>query len=131
MAGVKLSLKGYEYLSNIMAELEFDFKKERPDALKIAFAKGIAFEKLPLEEKRELSDFEFPTSVVAKKDDILLVKHLIIEKLQRNIPDDELDKYILQFIEHGLYVMNEEIKQLTDMDNYLIYLLEKHSVPKK
>jgi hypothetical protein len=127
MAGVKLSKKGEEFLSNVMTELEIDLK-DRPDAIKIAFSKGLTAITLPSEEKRELSKFEFPTSVVAKSDDILLFKHLMIEKLQKKISDDEYDKYILLFVEHGLFIMNEEIRNLTDMDNYLFYLLDKHSV---
>lgn len=126
MAGVKLSTEGSAYLSNIMAELELDLHK-RPIALRIAFAKGITSDELPGDQKRKPSNFEFPTSVIAKGDDILLVKHLIIERLNKKIDDKELDKYILQFVEHGLFIMNKEIEQLSSADNYLLYLLEKTS----
>lgn len=130
MAGVKLSTQGYEYLSIIMAELEMDVndRSERPNALKLAFSKGIATKELPNEEKKELSRFEFPISVIAKGDDLLLIKHLIIEKLNKQVNDNEIDKYILLFVEHGLKNMYYEIKNLSSADNYLLYLLQKHSI---
>lgn len=131
MANLRLSKQGYSYLTEIMAELGLErseTKNERPQALKLAFAKGIAAENLPdVSQKKKFSGFEFPSTVIAKGDDILLVKHLIIDKLQRNIENDELNKYILLFVEHGLEVMHNEIKELTNMDQYLIYLLEKHA----
>ncbi|MGN7177560.1 hypothetical protein LIS77_14415 [Cytobacillus firmus] len=127
MAGVKLSKKGLLYLENIMTELEIELK-DRPDAIRIAFAKGIASDSLPSDEKQEVSKFEFPISVVAKGDEVLLFKHLIIEKYQEKIKDEELDKYILLFVEHGLLTMYNEINKLTNMDNYLFYLLEKHAI---
>lgn len=130
MANLKLSNIGYECLSIVMAELEMDVK-ERPDALRIAFAKGLASDTLPSDEKKDLSKFEFPSSVIAKADDKILIKHLIIEKLHNRVSDDELDKFILQFVEHGLYTMNEELKQLSSADNYLLYLLDRHNVSNK
>lgn len=123
MARLTLSKQGHEYLPNVMVELGID----RPLALKIALAKGIASETLPKEEKKESSDFIFNTDVVAKDDELLLVKHLIINKLKRKISDQEIDKYILYFIEHGLEIMNDEINKLSNLDNYLLYLMNKHS----
>ncbi|WP_243387440.1 hypothetical protein [Bacillus kexueae] len=125
MAGVKLSQEGYNYLETIMAELEME-RSDRPDALKIAFSKGIVANTLPTEEKKELSKFEFPISVIAKGDELLLAKHLIIERLQRKVDNYEFEKYILLFVEHGLKIMFSEIQELSSADNYLFYLMEKH-----
>ncbi|AST07062.1 hypothetical protein AF2641_09360 [Anoxybacillus flavithermus] len=122
MAGVKLSKRGYEILESVMAELEM----ERPEVLRLAFAKGLTESEVIQEIKREHSDFEFPTSVIAKGDEVLLVKHLIIDKVQTQIDEMKLDRLILSCIEQGLEIMDEEIKQLSKADSYLLYLIQKH-----
>jgi|SRR5690606_34082283 len=127
MAGVKLSVIALEQLTRVMNELEME-RNDRPDAIKLAFSKGIAATSPPTEFKKEASKFEFPTSVVAKGDEIPLIRHLIIEKIGRKIEDNQLDKYILLFVEHGLMLMDQEIQELSSADNYLLYLLEKHNI---
>lgn len=107
-----------------MAVLEID----RPSALRLAFAKGIAAKALPHEEKKVKSKREFPSSVIAKGKEVALVHHLMINKLQRKIEEREIDRYILIFIEHGLEEMYSEIKQLSAADNYLFFLLDKHQI---
>ncbi|KFZ42264.1 hypothetical protein CS060_12135 [Anoxybacillus flavithermus] len=124
MAGVKLSKHGYEILEVVMTELEM----ERPEVLRLAFAKGLTESEAIQEVKREHSDFEFPVSVIAKADEILLVKHLIIDKAQTQIDEKKLDRLILSCVEQGLEIMNQEIKQLSSADNYLLYLIQKHTV---
>ncbi|MBE2907171.1 hypothetical protein HPK01_03050 [Anoxybacillus flavithermus] len=124
MAGVKLSKQGYELLEVVMTELEM----ERPEVLRLAFAKGLTESEAIQEVKREHSDFEFPVSVIAKADEILLVKHLIIDKVQTQIDEKKLDRLILSCVEQGLEIMNQEIKQLSSADNYLLYLIQKHTV---
>lgn len=117
-----LSAKGCESLKKVMVELEID----RPSAIRLAFAKGIAAEKLPSEEKRPIPTFEFNSSVVAKGNELILMKHLIRNRLQRKLEPVELDNYILFFVEHGLEEMITEIEQISDADNYLFFLLDKH-----
>ncbi|KYD22015.1 hypothetical protein B4135_1520 [Caldibacillus debilis] len=56
-----------------------------------------------------------------------MFKHLMINRLGKKIPDEEIEKYISLFIDHGLKVMYQEIQNLTHMDNYIIYLWEKHA----
>ncbi len=124
MAGVKLSKQGYELLEVVMTELEM----ERPEVLRLAFAKGLTESEAIQEVKREHSDFEFPVSVIAKADEVLLVKHLIIDKVQTQIDEKKLDRLILSCVEQGLEIMNQEIKQLSSADNYLLYLIQKHTV---
>lgn len=131
MATVKLSKRGTEYLSTIMAELGFrntpGKDNDRPTALRLAFAKGITADTLPNEETgKGPKEFEFNTNVITKGNSILL-KHLIINKLQRKISDKEFNKYVLLFVEHGLEIMYKEIQGLTNMDNYMIYLFDKHT----
>jgi len=132
VARIKLSKQGFTYLSVIMAELGMELgegkKNERPDALRIAFAKGLTADSLPDEnEKKDWSDFEAPTTAIAKENNLLLFKHLMINRLGKKIPDEEIEKYISLFIDHGLKVMYQEIQNLTHMDNYIIYLWEKHA----
>lgn len=127
MANVKLSVEGEKYLLTIMDELEIDIS-ERSHAIRLAFSKGIAADSCPVERNTKPSKIEFPISVVAKNDNSLLIKHLMIEKLQRKITTSEMKKYILLFVEHGLETMYSEIQSLSSADNYLLYLLDKHAV---
>lgn len=122
MAGVKLSKQGYENLERAMTELEM----ERPEVLRIAFAKGLTESETIQEIKREYSNFEFPTSVIAKGDDVLLIKHLIIDKVQTQIDETKLDRLILNCVEQGLEIMEREMNELSNVDSYLLYLVQKH-----
>jgi len=124
MANLRLSAKGDKYLEEIRAELDID----RPSALRLAFAKGIASETRPNEEKRPMPTREFPSSVIAKGKEMTLIKHLMINKLRRKIEEEEVENYILIFVEHGLEEMYKEIQQISDADNYLFYLLDKHQI---
>ncbi|MED3716435.1 MULTISPECIES: DndE family protein [Geobacillus] len=122
---MRLSKTGFEILQRVMAELEM----ERPDVLRLAFAKGLTESELIRErEKEELANIEIPMSVIAKGDDVKLIKHLIIDKMQTQINDESLDKLIISCIEQGLVIMDEELNSLTGADSYLFYLLEKHGI---
>ncbi|WP_259463541.1 DndE family protein [Geobacillus stearothermophilus] len=110
---MKLSKNGFEILQRVMAELEM----ERPDVLRLAFAKGLTESELIQErEKEEMANIEIPVSVIAKGDDIVLIKHLLIDKVQTQINDEALDKLIISCIEQGLEIMNEELNQLTGVN---------------
>jgi hypothetical protein len=122
MAGVKLSKQGYQILERAMTELEM----ERPEVLRLAFAKGLTESETIQEIKREHSNFEFPTSVIAKGDEVLLIKHLIIDKVQTQIDETKLDKLILSCVEQGLEIMEQEMNELSNADSYLLYLVQKH-----
>lgn len=124
MAGVKLSKQGYEILERAMTELEM----ERPVVLRLAFAKGLTESETIQEIKREHSNFEFPTSVIAKGDEVLLIKHLIIDKVQTQIDETKLDKLILNCVEQGLEILEQEMNELGNMDSYLLYLVQKHVI---
>ncbi|PEJ58832.1 hypothetical protein CN692_07600 [Bacillus sp. AFS002410] len=124
----KLSKQGFEILNKIMAEFDLPVANQRPDTLRIAFAKGLVSEKkvdepIALSEK---SDFEFPLSVITK-DDYLLYKHLIINKVGRTLEEKDIEKFILFFVEDGLQIMKSEVDQLSGMDNYLLFLVNAHS----
>jgi hypothetical protein len=122
MAGVKLSKQGYQILERAMTELEM----ERPEVLRLAFAKGLTESEMIQEIKREHSNFEFPTSVIAKGDEVLLIKHLFIDKVQTQIDESKMDKLILNCVEQGLEIMEREMNELSNADSYLLYLVQKH-----
>lgn len=122
----RLSVEGLEYLNEVMSVLDFT----RPDTLKIAFAKGIADPNTPLELKsRTSANSEYPYTVLASAaDDVLIYKHLIYNKLGRMLDIKELEKYIIHFVEEGLKIMYVETQKLAGASNYLLYLVDKHSI---
>ncbi|MBO8161739.1 MAG: hypothetical protein H0Z24_08905 [Thermosipho sp. (in: Bacteria)] len=90
----------------------------------MAFAKGLtAVPSLPEEVKRGKGKFEIGEGVVATGDEYLLFKHLIIQKAKRPLDKKEVDDYMLYLIEEGLKIMEREIDSLSELDNYLIYLV--------
>lgn len=120
-----LSIEGEEKLITIMSELEFNDK--RPEALRLAFVKGIAsLEKLP-EKKERKTRFVIPDGVIARGDDYILYKHMIIEKVGQPLDAKAVDDYMLRYIEEGLEIMASEIESLSNLDNYLLFLINKHS----
>ncbi|ODG91569.1 hypothetical protein BED47_07620 [Gottfriedia luciferensis] len=111
-----------------MAEFDLPATNQRPDTLRIAFAKGLVSDKnveVPTVAS-EKSDFEFPLSVITK-DDYLLYKHLIINKVGKALEEKDIEKFILFFVEDGLQIMKSEVNQLSGMDNYLLFLVNSHT----
>lgn len=122
---MSLSIEGEEKLLKIMSELELNDK--RPEALRLAFVKAIAsLESLP-EKKDRKTRFVIPDGVVARGNDYILYKHMIIEKVGEPLDAKSIDDYILRYIEEGIEIMINEIEGLSDLDNYLLYLIDKHS----
>ena len=120
---MKLSEDGTTKLDLVMAELPS--LKSRPETLKVALAKGIADStgEPPLSPGK---GWEIPAGVVAKEDDYLIYKHLMIEKLGFQLEGQkQIDDYLLRFIEEGLRIMADEIKSLSNMSNYMLYLVDK------
>jgi hypothetical protein len=117
-----ISSKADENLYTIMSELDID----RPTALKLALAKGLV-EVGTVREPKKIKDHkrEIPLDAVVK-DDFLLIKHLIINQIQRPLEDAEIVPYVAHYINEGLAIMAEEINHLSEMDNYLLYLVTKH-----
>ena len=126
MANRKITLtkEGTARLEKVMIHL--DLPDNRPEAIRIALVKGLIDPgSPPTEVKGTPGGFTFGDGTIAKELDYLMFKHLIIEKLQKNIDDDkQIDKYIHIFAEHGLAIMDKEIDSLSDLDNYMLYLVE-------
>jgi hypothetical protein len=121
---MNLSQEGEEKLLKVMSEL--DLHDRRPDALKLAFVKGlVSIDGVP-EKKERKTSWVIPEGVVARGEDYLVFKHLIIEKVGQPLDAKSIDDYMLRYIEEGLEVMVNEIESLTSLDNYLLYLIDKH-----
>lgn len=117
MAGngrIVMSKQGLDRINLVKNELGIT---ENPLVLKIAFAKGLLH--CPGEpEPCSRGGWTIPAGVVARDDDYLLYKHLIINQLGRAIEDQEVDHYLWLYIEAGLKVMEKEIYSLSSLDNY-------------
>ncbi|WNR45123.1 hypothetical protein [Paenibacillus roseipurpureus] len=121
---ITLTVASLEILDRVMIEL--GLQEDRPGALKLALAKGLS-ESVgePPEITGPNSKFTVGDGVIAKDDDYQMYKHLIIQRLGHSIDDKDIDDYIHRFLEFGLSTMEHELNQLTDLDNYLLYLVEK------
>lgn len=121
----KLSKEGTERLDKVITELSFlETKEIRPKTLRIAFAKGLSEANGPIIEYGT-GGWEIPAGVIAQGDDYLLFKHLMIEKLGFQLDGNkEIDEYLVRFIEYGLEIMEKEIDSLSNLDNYILHLVE-------
>lgn len=120
-----LSVEGESKLIKLMSELNWNEK--RPEALKLAFAKGLASnDGLPKERNDKKSDFVVGNGVIAKGEEYILYKHIMIEKVGQPLDAKSVDDYIVRYIEKGLEIISEEINSLSELDNYLLYLVDKH-----
>lgn len=120
-----LSPRGNEILHRVMSELEL--MNKRPETLRIAFAKGLVSSSTTLEiKKRETNGWEVPKGIIAKDDDYLLYRHLIIDRVGIELEAKDVDKYMLHFIEEGLEIMEHEMDDLTPLDNYLLFLVKQN-----
>jgi hypothetical protein len=121
---MSLSIEGEDKLIKLMSELELNDK--RPEALRLAFVKGIATFETPPEKKERKTRFVIPDGVVARGDDYLLFKHMLVEKVGQPLDAKSVDDYMLRYIEEGLEIMASEIESLSNLDNYLLFLIDKH-----
>jgi hypothetical protein len=108
---VSLTKEGTSRLDKIMIEL--GLQDNRPEAIRIALTKGLIESPKQIEELTvNGGGFTFGDGVIAKDEEYLMYKHLIIEKLQEKIDDKDIDRYIIRFAEFGLKVMEEELESL-------------------
>jgi hypothetical protein len=122
---ITLTKEGTARLEKVMVELGLE--ENRPEALRLALAKGLVEATgEPPEPADTPGGFTIGDGAIAKDEEYAMYKHLIIEKLQRPVEDKEIDKYIHRFLEIGLKCMEQEINQLSSLDNYLLFLVEKH-----
>lgn len=116
-----LSGTGKEYLDILCDRLDV----ERPQGLKIAFAKGISNAQGNVsvtQNEGNKQNWAIPDGIIREKE-YLLFKHLIINELQTSLSDDEVNKQMLNYMEFGLRVISNELKQLSSMEDYRIKVL--------
>jgi hypothetical protein len=113
-----LSAEGKEILDTLTAALELD----RPTVVHIALAKGIAENDLLIEEFDTRNRWTIPDNII-KERDFLLFKHLIIQKADRILNDDELHKYMIILIENGLRIMQKLNDNKTSMQDLRLLIL--------
>lgn len=113
-----LSAEGKEILDTLTAALELD----RPTVVHIALAKGIAENDLLIEEFDTRNRWTIPDNIIKEKD-FLLFKHLLIQKADRILNDDELHKYMIILIENGLRIMKNLNDNKTSMQDLRLLIL--------
>lgn len=113
-----LSAEGKEILDTLSAALEL----ERPMVVHIALAKGIASDDILTEEFDTKNRWTIPDNIIKDKD-FLLFKHLIIQKANRTLTDDELHKYMIAFIENGLRILQRLNDNKTSMQDLRLLIL--------
>lgn len=123
MGNKKLSLSGTgkEILDRLCDEIEI----ERPLGINLAIAKGIAKANGKMSDnfKDNKPKWTIPDSVI-KGNQFLLYKHLIIQEVAKPLDDDELQEYLLAFIEFGLRTIKTEMDELTSMEDYQLAILK-------
>ncbi|MBY3618584.1 hypothetical protein HGO21_03380 [Acinetobacter sp. CUI P1] len=123
---LSLSVDGEAKLIKLMGELNWNEK--RPEALKLAFVKGLAStDGIPNARNDKKSEFVIGNGVIAKGEEYILYKHILIDKVGESLDAKAVDEYIIRYIEEGLDIITAEIDSLSDLDNYLLYLIDKHA----
>ncbi|WP_421377970.1 hypothetical protein ACOJQI_11810 [Bacillus salacetis] len=122
MANRKMSLseKGKSILDNMVDLLEVD----RPQALKIALAKGIAesSDAFNADYSTGKNKWTIPDNII-KDREFVLFKHLIINELNKPLTDEELHNAMLTFIEHGLRLVDKLHENKTSMEDFRLMIL--------
>lgn len=115
-----LSGTGKEILDSICDHIEV----KRPVALKIALAKGIAKGNLAFDPiKDDKNKWTIPEGIIKDKE-YLLFKHLIIEEQQRTLDDEQVNNYILAYIESGLRELQTLIESQNSLEDFKIKMLQ-------
>ncbi|WP_419883514.1 hypothetical protein ACN6MY_08165 [Peribacillus sp. B-H-3] len=114
-----LSEEGKKIVDLIAESLEV----ERPMAIRIALAKGIAVSSGSINENYTGGNrWTIPDSIIKDKE-FLLFKHLIINETNKSLNDEELHKYMLMYIEKGLRTLRDILKNKTSMEDFRLSIL--------
>jgi hypothetical protein len=116
---MQLSEEGKEILDLIADIMEI----ERPMAVKIALAKGIAMSNGAVyDEFPGGNKWTIPDNIIKDKE-FLLFKHLIISEVNKPLNDEDLHKHMLSFIEKGLRILREIHRNKTSMEDFRLAIL--------
>ncbi|SIS63295.1 hypothetical protein [Salimicrobium flavidum] len=113
-------------LDRLLAYLGMDTKK-RSVVLRIALAKGINSEQeYTLSYFNDTNGREVPMTAVCPNDLKVYFIQSIKQKHESNIEDSEINKLVRRYLIYGVAIMEDELNELDDLDNYLQFLIEKH-----
>ncbi|MBS4205478.1 hypothetical protein [Lederbergia citrea] len=115
-----LSGEGKILLDKIADSLDI----ERPMAVKVALAKGIATSNGPVQDIINDSQpkWTIPDNIIKDKE-FLLFKHLIINEINSPLNEDELHKHMLAFIEVGVRRLNEDLESKPSIEDFRLSII--------
>jgi hypothetical protein len=117
---VSISMDSKEILENLCGMLEV----ERPLAVKIALAKGIAsYDKMHTLSHNGSGKWAVPDGII-RGNEFILYKHLMINELDKMLDEDETNKFLGLFIEKGLLVIKQELSEISSLQDYRITILD-------
>lgn len=123
MSNRKLSISatGKDLIDQVSEILEVD----RPQAIKIALAKGIAkgLDDCDSQFEDGRPKWTMPESII-KGQEYVFFKHLIIDEQQKNLSDEEINEYFRVYLETGLRVIRDEIQSKTSLEDIKIKIIE-------
>ena len=116
-----ISLEAKDMIDSIMGTLEIS---QRPTVIKLALAKGIAIADGPQTPKSFSTSkgWAFDLSII-KEQELLLFKHLIINEQQRIIDSEELENYIVYYIETGVRELIRIEREKNSVEDYRLAIL--------
>ncbi|MFD0672237.1 hypothetical protein [Cohnella sp. GCM10027633] len=113
-----LSARGKKILDDFVGYLSLT----RPQVLKLAFAKGytnVNYATIPTDSMEK--GWEIPD--VFSEDDLLLFKHLIINKLERELDSSEMVQELLRCLEIGLYIFDQLYNERNSLDDLKMLII--------
>jgi hypothetical protein len=93
---IPLSIEGEDKLIKLMSEL--DWNDRRPEALRLALVKGLASIDSVPEKKERKTRFIIPEGVIARGEEYILFKHLLVEKVGQPLDVKEVDDFMIRYI---------------------------------
>lgn len=116
---MSLSEEGKQILDEVVSFLEID----RPHAIKIALAKGIATcTGPPPETISRGTKWTIPDNII-KESEFTLFKHLIFEEAKKSLNDEELHQFMLAYIEQGLRIIISIQSEKTSLEDARLIIL--------
>lgn len=108
----------------ILDEVKDALSLERPLVVRIALAKGIATHALkdPSKLYDSKNGWTIPDNIIKDKE-FLLFQHLIIQKANKSLSDEEIHKEMIQYIEHGLRVIQMIQKNKSSLEDLRLLIL--------
>lgn len=116
-----ISAEAKEMIDRLMGTLEIN---QRPVIIKLAISKGIAISS-GVEAPQTYSTskgWAFDLSII-KEQELLLFKHLIINEQQQSLESEELEEYIIYYIEKGIRELIRIEENKNSLEDYRLAIL--------